>query len=400
MEAHQQEEKMHDRLGPGEPLRPGEIITGIVVQVDDDGVLVDVGRKTEGFIPADEFAASGGPRAELKPGDKIEVYVVQGGGDERPVLLSKKRADYEKAWRRIVNAYKTGETISAMAVERVKGGLVVDLGFRGFVPASEVGLKRMSPEELDRQVGRSLRLKVISIDFKRRSVVLSNRQALLEERERRRKQVLESLVPGRAVRGKVTNVTSFGAFVDLGGGVEGLLHISEMSWTRITDPHEVVKKGDWITVMIKDVDRENERISLSLKQLLPDPWTKAEERYPVGSLQRGKVVRLVPTGAFVRLEGKNPLEGFVPLSEITTRRLSHPEEALRVGQWVEVKVIELNPQERRMTLSIRQARIERERRETEEIMRMQERERPKVTLGDVFGDVLGKLKEQKEEQKG
>ncbi|HIE09325.1 MAG TPA: 30S ribosomal protein S1 [Armatimonadetes bacterium] len=383
-----------DRLSPGPPLKPGDIIKGTVVQIDRDGVLVDIGRKTEGFIPAEEFSAVGGPHKELKPGDVIDVYVVRGGGSgERMVLLSKRRADYEKAWRRIVNAYKSGETISAVVVEKVKGGLVVDLGFRGFVPASEVGLKRMSDAELERMVGRSLRLKVIGIDARRREAILSNKQALLEERERRRRQVLESLAPGRAVRGKVTKVVDFGAFVDLGGGVEGLLHVSEMSWTRVNDPREVVKEGDWVTVMILDVDKKNERISLSLRQLYPDPWKEAPKKHPVGSTRKGKVTRLVPTGAFVRLEGREGLEGFVPISEISTRRIGKPEDVLKVGQTVEVKVLEVNPEERRMTLSIRQAKIERERRETEEIMRMQERQRPKVTLGDIYGDVLAKLKE-------
>jgi len=387
-------EREEDRLSPGPPLRPGDIVKGTVVQIDREGVLVDIGRKTEGFIPAEEFAAVGGPHKELRVGDVIDVYVVRGGGSgERMVLLSKRRADYEKAWQRIVNAYRSGEIISAVVVEKVKGGLVVDLGFRGFVPASEVGLKRMSEKELERMVGKSLRLKVIGIDSRRREAVLSNRQALLEERERRRKQVLESLAPGRAVRGKVTKVVDFGAFVDLGGGVEGLLHVSEMSWTRVSDPREVVREGDWVTVMVLDVDRRNERISLSLRQLYPDPWKEAPKRYPVGSTQRGKVTRIVQTGAFVRLEGKDGLEGFVPISEISTKRIARPEEALKVGQMVEVKVLEVNPEERRMTLSIRQARVERERRETEEIMRMQERERPRVTLGDIYGEILEKLKE-------
>lgn len=383
-----------DRLSPGPPLRPGDIIKGTVVQIDKDGVLVDIGKKTEGFIPADEFAAVGGPHKELRPGDVVDVYVVRGGGGgERMVLLSKRKADYEKAWRRIVNAYETGEIISAMVVERVKGGLVVDLGFRGFVPASETGLKKVSDSQLDRMVGKSLRLKVIGIDSRKREAVLSNRQAILEEQERMKKQVLESLSPGRAVKGKVTKIVNFGVFVDLGGGVEGLLHVSEMAWTRVSNPEEVVKKGDWVTVMVLDVDRKNERISLSLRQLYPDPWKEAPRHYPVGSTWRGKVTRLVPMGAFVRLEGRDRLEGFVPISEISPKKVSCPEDTLKVGQAVEVKVLEVNPSERRITLSIRQARIERERRETEEIMRLQERQRPRVTLGDIYGDMLAKLRE-------
>jgi 4-hydroxy-3-methylbut-2-enyl diphosphate reductase len=363
-------------------LNEGDVVKGIVVHIDREGVLVDVGTKSEGIIPPNELSRDSG-RGGAQPievGGEIDVYVLNTDDDEAgQLILSKKRADFEKAWDRVIDALRAGETIEAMVTERVKGGLVVDLGIRGFVPASHVGSGKV--RNLEKYVGMVLPLKVIEVDRDRRKVVLSHRQATEQEREAQRQETLQTLAEGQVRAGVVRRITDYGAFVDI-GGVDGLLHISEMSWTRIKHPNDVLKVGDEIQVMVLKTNLEQGRISLGLRQILPDPWTEAQDKYEIGQIVSGQVTRLVPFGAFVQLDGG--LEGIVPNNELSTRRVNKPEDVLSVGDQVEVKILEVRPEERRMTLSIKQAMEERGDYGEYEPDPTGER----VTLGDVYGDVL------------
>jgi len=297
------------------------------------------------------------------------------------LILSKKRADFEKAWDRVIEAQRAGETLMAMVNERVKGGLVVDLGIRGFVPASHVGTGQV--RNLEKYVGMELPLKVIEVDRDRRKVVLSHKYATEEEREAQRQETLQTLAEGQVRTGVVRRITDYGAFVDI-GGVDGLLHISEMSWTRVKHPSDVLKVGDEIQVMVLKTNLEQGRISLGLRQILPDPWTEAQDKYQPGQILEGQITRLVPFGAFVQLDGG--IEGIVPNNELTARRISKPDEVVQVGDHVEVKIVELRPEERRMTLSIRQALEEKEYGEYESYER-RARGGDAVTIGDMVGDL-------------
>jgi len=361
-------------------LTEAQVVRGTVVHIDRDGVLVDVGTKSEGIIPPGELTRESGKRPEqiVQVGEEIDVYVLNTDDDEAgQLILSKKRADFEKAWDRVIDAQRQGETLSAFVTERVKGGLVVDLGIRGFVPASHVGTGKV--RNLEKYVGMELPLKVIEVDRDRRKVVLSHRLATEQERQAARDETLATLAEGQVRAGVVRRITDYGAFVDI-GGVDGLLHISEMSWTRIKHPNDVLKVGDEIQVMVLKTNLEQGRISLGLRQILPDPWTEAQERYNPGNLISGTVTRLVPFGAFVQLEGG--LEGIVPNQELSIRRVNKPEDVVQVGDNVQVKILEIRPEERRMTLSIRQAQEE-----TGDYGDYQP-DPERVTLGDVYGDVL------------
>jgi 4-hydroxy-3-methylbut-2-enyl diphosphate reductase len=285
-----------------------------------------------------------------------------------------------------------------MVTDRVKGGLVVDLGIRGFVPASHVGSGKI--KNLDRYVGQSIPLKVIEVDRERRKVVLSNREATEVERMRQREETLSNLTEGQIRGGIIRRITDYGAFVDL-GGIDGLLHISEMSWTRIKHPSEVVKVGDKIQVMVLKLNLDQEKVSLGLRQILPDPWAEVEHRYKINDVIKGHVSRLVPFGAFVQVEGG--IEGIIPNSELAVRRVSKPEDVVSVGQEVEVKVIDVRPEERRMTLSLRQLqpqpeRVHRERPEQQSYSSYN-REEPKTTIGDLVGDMMREARGDRREKK-
>jgi len=331
-------------------LTEGQVTRGVVVHIDREGVLVDIGMKSEGLIPLNELSRDAGRRPDqiVKVGDEVDVYVLKTDSDEDQVTLSKRRADFERAWDRVIDAQRKGDTIIAMVTERVKGGLVVDLGIRGFVPASHVGSGKA--RNLEKYVGTELPLKVIEVDRDRRKVVLSHKLATEEERMAQREETLQTLAEGQVRTGVVRRITDYGAFVDI-GGVDGLLHISEMSWTRIKHPNEVLKVGDEIQVMVLKTNLDQCRISLGLRQILPDPWTQASEKYALGQVVRGSVTRLVPFGAFVDVGG---LEGIVPNNELALHRVNKPEEVVQVGDALEVMILELRPEERRLTLSVRQ----------------------------------------------
>ncbi len=359
-------------------IRPGQIIKGTVVQANEKGVLVDVGLKYEGYIPPHEFPS---PTDLPEAGSEMDVAVVRVNDDEGSIVLSKKRADYENVWRRILEAHKTGEVLTAMVTERVKGGLRVDLGVQGFVPASQVGVRRL--RDLDRMVGRSLRLRVIEAEKEQKKVILSHRMVIEEERDKRKAETLANLVEGGLFKGRVRNLTDYGAFVDL-GGVDGLLHISEMAWTRIKHPSEVLKTGETIEVIVLNIDQERNRISLGRKQILPDPWKEAAGALEVGSVVSGKVTRVVPFGAFVQLE--SGIEGIVPNAELSERRGTEAKDIVKVDEDINVKVLNVRLEERRMTLSLVQAQQEKDRQAYQQYVQANQAARP--TLGDIYGEAL------------
>ncbi|MEN6358379.1 MAG: 30S ribosomal protein S1 [Armatimonadota bacterium] len=379
-----------DYSGTFRSLSPGDVVEGVVVHIDREGVLVDVGTKSEGVIKPNELTRDPSlePEEVVSIGEKIKVYVVESESHEGGPVLSKKRADFENAWDRVDKAFADKEVIKAMVTDRVKGGLVVDLGIRGFVPASHVQSGKL--KNLDKFVGQSMPFKIIEVDRERRKVVLSNRLAVEEEREELKKETVATLAVGQIREGVVRRLTDYGAFIDL-GGVDGLLHISEMSWTRINHPSEVVKVGQKIQVMVLKLNLEQGRVSLGLRQILPDPWEDIKRLYKVGDVFTGAISRLVPFGAFVQVEGG--IEGIIPNSELALKRVNNPEEVVSVGQEVEVKVIDLRPDERRLTLSMRQlmTQKEKEREETEFRSYAQAKPETKTTIGDLIGEQLGEL---------
>ena len=371
-------------------LQERQIVKGTVVRVDNEGVLVDVGAKSEGLIPPKELARRGEGTEQLNVGDRIDVMIMSVEGEEGSILLSKKRADFHRAWERIIEAHQTGKIIHAMVVDKVKGGLVVDLGVRGFVPGSHVDLSQAKGRRFEWFVGQSLPLKVIEVDRPKARVILSHRLAQEEERQRRKESLFTTLEEGQIVEGTVKRITDFGAFVDL-GGVDGLLPISEMAWMYIKHPSEVVRRNQRLRLMVLRVDREAGKISLGLKQLLDDPWQEVPDRYSVGDLARGKIVRLVPSGAFMRLRDRE-IDAFIPISELADKRVGKVEEVVQPGLAVEAIITEIRAEERRMIVSLRRAARERERKRVREYMQSQEDE-GRVTIGDLAGELLRQVVE-------
>ncbi len=380
-----------DYTGTFRTLTEGEVVRGEIVRIDREGILVDVGQKSEGLIKPQELGREDSEEG-LSVGDSVDVMVMQGETPEGQLLLSKKRADFEKAWDHVIHAQESDEVITAMVTDRVKGGLVVDLGIRGFIPASHVGNGKV--RNLEKYIGEALPLKVIEVDKDRRKVVLSHRLATEGEREKQREETLTSLTEGQVRTGVVRRITDYGAFVDL-GGVDGLLHISEMSWSRIKHPSEVVKQSQEIQVMVLKVNLDQGRISLGMRQILPDPWTEASKKFHPGDLVEGKITRLVQSGAFMALEGG--IEGFIRNSELAQRRVTRPEDVVKVGDTVNVKVLDVRPDERRIELS-RKATEKREEREdrgerpAREYRQKQQEER--FTLGDILGEALAERRAQ------
>lgn len=383
-QASQMEEM--DQMGQIAGPQEGRIVEGVVVHIDSDGVLVDVGAKSEGAIRAQEFAR--GELEELKVGDRISVFVVRSDDEEESIQLSKKKADYEISWQRILRCFESGEIVQCAVTDRVKGGLRVDLGIMGFIPASHVGVR--NPNDLDRFVGEVVNAKIIEVDRNRKKVILSRRIAEKEVRESRKSTIMSELREGQVREGEVRNITNYGAFVDL-GGVDGLLHVTEMSWVHVNRPEEVLKPGDKIRVMVLKIDKERERISLGLKQLLPDPWDQVARNYHVGKTITVTVSRCVASGAFVKLpEG---VEAFIPIGEMSDTRINRPEDVIQPGQTVEAKVISLQARQRRMSLSLVQAASERYVAEA-----AASQEPGNVTIGDQFGHLLQQAVGPREEE--
>ena len=330
----------------------GDIVKGTVVKVDKDEVLLDIGFKSEGVIPARELSIRHDvdPHEVVSMGDQIEALVLQKEDKEGRLILSKKRAQYERAWGTIEAIKERDGVVSGPVIEVVKGGLILDIGLRGFLPASLVELRRV--RDLQPYVGRSLEAKIIELDKNRNNVVLSRRAWLEETQKEQRDEFLANLKPGEVRRGVVSSVVNFGAFVDL-GGMDGLIHVSELSWKHVDHPSSVVTVGDEVEVRVLDVDLDRERISLSLKATQQDPWQEFANAHRVGELVYGRVTKLVPFGAFVQVgEG---IEGLVHISEMAVHHVDLPEQVVTPGEELWVKIIDIDLQRRRISLSIKQA---------------------------------------------
>ena len=330
----------------------GDLVQGTVVKIEHDEVLVDIGFKSEGVIPSRELSIrkDADPSDVVALGDQIEVWVLQKEDKDGRLVLSKKRAEYERAWISVEEKFKAGEPVTGEVIEVVKGGLILDIGLRGFLPASLVDLHRV--KDLDMYLGTEIDARVVEMDRNRNNVVLSRRVLLEEGRKNERAEILSKLSKGMRLKGTVSSIVDFGAFVDL-GGIDGLVHISELSWSHVNHPSEVVKVGDQVEVEVLDVDLQRERISLGLKQTTEDPWVKLVESYPQGSIVDGKVTKTVPFGAFVELE--NGVEGLVHISEMSPKHIDAPTQVVHAGDEVKVKVMEINSERRRISLSMKAA---------------------------------------------
>lgn len=330
----------------------GDIVTGTVVKVDHDEVLLDIGYKTEGVILTRELSIKHDvdPEDVVEVGDEIDALVLTKEDKEGRLMLSKKRAQYERAWGTIEELQANDQPVTGTVIEVVKGGLILDIGLRGFLPASLVEMRRV--RDLDPYIGQELEAKIIELDKHRNNVVLSRRAYLEETQSAVRSDFLHQLQKGQVRKGVVSSIVNFGAFVDL-GGVDGLVHVSELSWKHIDHPSEVVAVGDEVTVEVLDVDLDRERVSLSLKATQEDPWRVFARTHAVGQIVPGKVTKLVPFGAFVRVE--EGIEGLVHISELAQRHVEVPDQVVNVGEEVMVKVIDIDLDRRRISLSLKQA---------------------------------------------
>ncbi|MFT7646567.1 MAG: small subunit ribosomal protein S1 [Candidatus Poriferisodalaceae bacterium] len=330
----------------------GDLVTGTVVRIDRDEVLLDIGFKSEGVIPSRELSIRNDvdPSEVVSLGEEIEALVLQKEDSEGRLVLSKKRAQYERAWGRIEEIKEAEGVVKGPVIEVVKGGLIIDIGLRGFLPASLVELRRV--RDLQPYVGMELEAKIIELDKNRNNVVLSRRAWLEETQKEQREEFLDNLKPGEKRSGVVSSVVSFGAFVDL-GGMDGLIHVSELSWKHVDHPSSVVTVGDEVDVEVLEVDRERERISLSLKATQADPWQEFADSHRVGELVYGRVTKLVPFGSFVQVG--DGIEGLVHISEMSAHHVELPEQVVTPGEELWVKIIDLDLQRRRISLSIKQA---------------------------------------------
>jgi len=327
----------------------GEVVRGVVLQVSDSEVIVDVGYKSEGIIALDEFRDEHGA-IQVKAGDVVDVLLEKTEDKEGYVVLSKEKAEKMKVWDDVERAYQERRVVTGRVIERVKGGLAVDIGVRAFLPGSQVDLRPV--RNLDSLRGQELRMRVIKVNKKRGNIVLSRKAVLEEENAEKKRDTLETLEEGKVLMGTVKNITEYGAFVDL-GGIDGLLHITDMSWGRINHPSEVLNVGDEIKVTVLKFDRETERVSLGYKQLKADPWTTATLKYPATSRIKGKVVSLTDYGAFVELE--EGVEGLIHVSEMSwSKKVKHPSKILAVGQEVECAVLGIDQEAHRISLGLKQ----------------------------------------------
>lgn len=332
-------------------LKKGQIVKGTVSQIKEDGVYVDVNYKTDGFIPLRELSHRNvtDPAEIVELNQEIDVVILTLEDEEGNMILSKKRADYEKAWEKIMEVYENDDIIEAEVTKVVKGGLVVDVGLRGFIPASHVAIGYV--ENLDEYIGKTLSLKVIEVERDKNNVVLSAKKVLEEQRAEEKQDTLASLEEGQIIKGEITKLVDFGAFVDL-GGIEGLLHISEMSWGRIAHPRDIFEEGQQIEVKVLGVDKDDERISLGYKQLLPDPWQEFIKKHYEGEIVEGQVTKIVDFGVFMEIE--NGIEGLIHISQLSHRHIKTPDEVVSVGEKVKVKIINIDEEQKRVGLSIKE----------------------------------------------
>ena len=330
------------------PFEEGEVVTGHVVRIDQDEVLVDIGYKSEGVIPANELSIrkSVDPHDEVQLGEEVDALVLTKEDQDGRLIISKKRARFEKAGRRIEAAAESGEPVEGTVIEVVKGGLIIDLGVRGFLPASLVDIRRVP--NLDEYMGTQIECKVIELNRSRNNVVLSRRAVLEEERKEVRQQILDRLEPGQVVEGQISNIVDFGAFVDL-DGIDGLIHISELSWSHVNHPSQILEIGQTVKVKVLDIDRDRQRISLGLKQTQEDPWQRIVNTYNIGDELEGTVTKVVTFGAFVEiLDG---VEGLVHISELAAHHVENPREVVQPGDEIRIKILEIDSERRRLSLS-------------------------------------------------
>ncbi|QQK75996.1 30S ribosomal protein S1 [Salicibibacter cibarius] len=382
------DEEMNNEMANVKEFNVDDIVSGKVTKVEEKQAFVDAGYKVDGIIPISEISSLHVEKVSdaLNEGDEVELKVIKLEDDELVLSLRGARAD--KAWASLQEAFEQGDLIEAEVAEIVKGGLVVDVGVRGFIPASLV--EQHFVEDFSEYKGKQLELKIIEIDPEDNKLILSRRAVLDEEEDHRKKEVLNNLEVGAEVTGKVQRLTSFGAFVDV-GGVDGLVHISQMAHHRVESPGEIVKEGEEVQVKILGVDPEKERVSLSIKETLPGPWTLIEGQFQPGDVIDGQVKRLVSFGAFV--EVAPGVEGLVHISQIANRHIGTPGEVLEEGQAVQVKVLDINPSDQRISLSIREleeegtteSKVQREFEEPEE-------DHTGFSFGDMIGDQLDKYR--------
>ncbi len=330
-------------------LRAGKLIKGRVIGFAGDDVVVDVGLKSEGLIPREEFTNLN----ELRVGDEIDVLLESLEGEGGLIQLSKRKADRQIAWQRIVDTTREGDQIEGTVMRKIKGGLLVDIGVPVFMPASQVDIRR--PHELGDFIGRKIRAEILKIDTERRNIVISRRKLIEHERESAKRRLMETIKEGDIVTGTVKNIADFGAFVDL-GGIDGLLHITDMSWGRINHPSELLRIDDKVEVKVLNIDRDKEKIALGLKQTESSPWEEIEAKFPVGARVKGNVVNIMSYGAFIRLE--DGIEGLVHISEMSwTRRVNHPSEMVNVGDEVDVVVLEIDKNKHEISLGMKQTEV-------------------------------------------
>lgn len=361
----------------------GAIVKGTVVKVSGDEVFVDISWKSEGVIPIDELSSTKVTDINdiVKVGDTVTVMVTRVENNEGYTELSRRRASEIEAREKLAEVAQTKEEIQAKVIEVVKGGLLVDLGMRGFVPASQVDVGYV--DDLNKYVGQTLRLRIIEFDASKRKLVLSQKAILAEEQKGNREKLFETLKEGDVVKGTVRRLATFGAFVDV-GGTDGLLHVSDMAFSRVNHPSEIVNVEDEVDVQVLNIDREKGKISLGLKQLRNNPWTNISEKYPEGSIVKGKVVRIAPFGAFVTLE--DGVDALIHISQLADHRVNRVEDIVKVGDEVSAKVIECKPEEKRISLSIRETLEDSQKAVEQEALESQQ-EIPAVTIGDAVGDI-------------
>jgi small subunit ribosomal protein S1 len=365
----------------------GDVVQGTVVRIDRDEVLVDIGYKSEGVIPSTELSIrkNVNPADEVALGEEVDALVVTKEDADGRLVLSKKRAKFEKAWRKIEEASESGEAVEGTVIEVVKGGLIIDLGIRGFLPASLVDIRRV--QDLEEFRAQTVRCKVIELNRSRNNVVLSRRAILEEERREVRQQIIGSLERGSVVEGAISNIVDFGAFVDL-DGIDGLIHISELSWSHVNHPNEVVSIGDVVKVKVLDIDHDRQRISLGLKQTQEDPWQKVIDTHHIGDVLEGTVTKIVSFGAFVEIY--NGVEGLVHISELSEQHVENPRQVLNEGDVVRVRILEIDTERRRLSLSAKQvegqALVPAELNEEGEVIAPED-----PGVGDAIAEALGEL---------
>ncbi len=330
------------------PFEEGEVVLGTIIQINHDEVLVDVGYKSEGSIPLSEFSET--EKAKLKVGDQVEVYLEKKEDNNGLMVLSKEKANKIKVWEQISTAFEEKKVVEGRVLKKIKGGLTVDVGIPAFLPGSQVDLRPV--KNLDVLLGKNLQLRIIKLNARRGNIVVSRRVLLEEDRAAKKQETLKVLKEGQVIEGTVKNITEYGAFIDL-GGMDGLLHVTDMSWGRVRHPSELFVVGDKVEVVVLKIDANTEKISLGLKQKTEDPWAKVVEKYPVGTRTRGKVVSLVEYGAFVELE--EGVEGLIHVSEMSwSRKIKHPSKFLAIGDAVEVMVLDVDKENKRISLGIKQ----------------------------------------------